>query len=170
MSITDLYAAFLECDSVCTDTRKITPNCIFFALKGDNFNGNKFALDAIRKGARYAVIDEEAYLTNDSCILVSDVLVSLQNLATYHRQQLKIPIVSLTGSNGKTTTKELINAVLSTSFKTSATKGNFNNHIGVPLTLLEFDSETEIGIVEMGFYESFQVDTFDDLNNIGKLL
>ncbi|NRA91212.1 MAG: UDP-N-acetylmuramoyl-tripeptide--D-alanyl-D-alanine ligase [Psychroserpens sp.] len=150
MSITDLYAAFLECDSVCTDTRKITPNCIFFALKGDNFNGNKFALDAISKGARYAVIDEEAYLTNDSCILVSDVLVSLQNLATYHRQQLKIPIVSLTGSNGKTTTKELINAVLSTSFKTSATKGNFNNHIGVPLTLLEFDSETEIGIVEMG--------------------
>lgn len=150
MNIEHLYKAFLECSSVTTDTRKVTTNAIFFALKGDNFNGNTFAQQALESGAKYAVIDEEEYATNSQMILVKDVLTALQELATYHRKKLNLPIIALTGSNGKTTTKELINAVLSTQFKTSATKGNLNNHIGVPLTLLEMTQETEIGIVEMG--------------------
>ena len=149
MNIESLYTLFLESNSVCTDTRKLKKNDIFFALKGDNFNGNKFAEDALKKGAIYAVIDEVAY-ENKQTILVSDVLRTLQELALYHRKQLNIPIIALTGSNGKTTTKELINAVLSQNFKTTATSGNFNNHIGVPLTLLSMTGETEIGIVEMG--------------------
>ena len=123
---------------------------MFFALKGDNFNGNAFALEALKKGAQFIVIDEVKYAQNDNCILVNNVLEALQSLATFHRKTLGIPIVALTGSNGKTTTKELINAVLSTTYRTFATKGNLNNHIGVPLTLLEFSKDTEIGIVEMG--------------------
>ncbi|WP_053977325.1 UDP-N-acetylmuramoyl-tripeptide--D-alanyl-D-alanine ligase [Mangrovimonas xylaniphaga] len=150
MNIEHLYKAFLECTSVTTDTRKVTANAIFFALKGDNFNGNKFAQQALENGAKYAVIDEKEYTTNSQMILVKDVLAALQELASYHRKKLNLPIIALTGSNGKTTTKELINAVLSTQFRTSATKGNLNNHIGVPLTLLEMTQETEIGIVEMG--------------------
>ncbi|WMI69650.1 UDP-N-acetylmuramoyl-tripeptide--D-alanyl-D-alanine ligase [Mangrovimonas sp. YM274] len=150
MNIEHLYKAFLECSSVTTDTRKVTTNAIFFALKGDNFNGNTFAQQALESGAKYAVIDEKEYATNPQMILVKDVLTALQELATYHRKKLNLPIIALTGSNGKTTTKELINAVLSTQFRTSATKGNLNNHIGVPLTLLEMTQETEIGIVEMG--------------------
>lgn len=122
---------------------------MFFALKGDNFNGNTYAKQAIDKGAKYAVIDEKEFQSKHT-ILVENVLVTLQNLATYHRNYLKTPIVALTGSNGKTTTKELINAVLSKKYKTTATKGNLNNHIGVPLTLLSLTKETEIGIVEMG--------------------
>lgn len=123
---------------------------MFFALKGGNFNGNIFALEALKKGAKFVVIDDEKFNQHANCILVDDVLEALQNLATYHRKVLDIPVIGLTGSNGKTTTKELINAVLSTTYKTSATKGNLNNHIGVPLTLLEFTKDTEIGIVEMG--------------------
>lgn len=123
---------------------------MFFALKGNNFNGNTFALEALENGAKYVVIDEEKYAQHDDCILVENVLHTLQTLATHHRKVLNIPIIALTGSNGKTTTKELINAVLSTTYNTSATKGNLNNHIGVPLTLLEFTNATEIGIVEMG--------------------
>ena len=123
---------------------------MFFALKGDNFNGNTFALEALENGAKYVVIDEGNYAQHDNCILVENVLHTLQALASHHRKVLNIPIIALTGSNGKTTTKELINAVLSTTYKTSATKGNLNNHIGVPLTLLEFTNATEIGIVEMG--------------------
>ncbi len=123
---------------------------MFFALKGDNFNGNKFAEEALKKGALYVVIDEESYKINNRFIFVENVLETLQDLATYHRKQLNLPIISLTGSNGKTTTKELINAVLSKKHKTTATKGNLNNHIGVPITLLEMSKETEIGIVEMG--------------------
>ena len=150
MNIEQLYNLFKINQSISTDTRAIVKGSLFFALKGDNFNGNKFAEDALKKGASYAIIDEEKYKLNDKMILVENVLVTLQNLATYHRKYLKLPIISLTGSNGKTTTKELINAVLSKKYNTSATVGNLNNHIGVPLTLLKMNSSTEIGIVEMG--------------------
>jgi UDP-N-acetylmuramoyl-tripeptide--D-alanyl-D-alanine ligase len=150
MNIAQLHAIFLGSNSVSTDTRKVKDNDLFFALKGDSFNGNKFAKDAIEKGARYAVIDEETYNIDDTFILVDNVLETLQELATYHRNYLGLKIIALTGSNGKTTTKELINAVLTTKYKTTATVGNLNNHIGVPLTLLSMNASTEIGIVEMG--------------------
>jgi UDP-N-acetylmuramoyl-tripeptide--D-alanyl-D-alanine ligase len=151
MKIEDIYQLYTKHFLVDTDTRTIRKNTIFFALKGDNFNGNTFAAEALMQGASYAIVDEEKYKNNTShIILVDDVLETLQALAKYHRKILNIPIIGLTGSNGKTTTKELINAVLSTKYKTSATKGNLNNHIGVPLTLLSMTPETEIGIVEMG--------------------
>ncbi|WP_166966199.1 UDP-N-acetylmuramoyl-tripeptide--D-alanyl-D-alanine ligase [Yeosuana marina] len=150
MKIKELHARFLKCSSASTDTRKITPNAMFFALKGENFNGNTYAEQAIKQGAKYVVIDEKEYMHSSKTILVSNVLETLQQLATFHREYLKTPIIALTGSNGKTTTKELINAVLSKKYKTSATKGNLNNHIGVPLTLLSMTKETELGIVEMG--------------------
>lgn len=148
--IENIHKLFLTSNGVTTDTRKIKSNTIFFGLKGDNFNGNKFALKAIELGASYAIVDEKKYAINDQFILVEDVLKTLQNLATFHRRYLNIPIVSLTGSNGKTTTKELIHVVLSKKFNTVATQGNLNNHIGVPLTLLNMNQSTEIGIVEMG--------------------
>lgn len=150
MSIENLYKLFSENYLVDTDTRSIRKGSIFFALKGSNFNGNKFASNALDKGSNYAIIDEIEYKTGSNTILVENVLETLQKLANYHRKQLNIPIISLTGSNGKTTTKELINAVLSKKFITTATKGNLNNHIGVPLTLLSMTKNTEIGIVEMG--------------------
>lgn len=135
---------------ISTDTRKISRNCLFFALKGPNFNGNTFAQQALDSGAAYAIIDEQEYLVNDRCILVEDVLKTLQLLGTHHRLQSKATIVGLTGSNGKTTTKELIYAVLSRKLKTIATRGNLNNHIGVPITLLSIREDTEVAIVEMG--------------------
>ena len=150
MKTTQLYPLFLECSSVDTDTRKIRKNSIFFALKGDNFNGNSYALEALKLGAKYAVVDEESYSNHPNIILVNDCLTALQQLANIHRKTLRTPIISLTGSNGKTTTKELINTVLSKRYKTVATIGNLNNHIGVPLTLLSMTESTEIGIVEMG--------------------
>ncbi|ARV06345.1 UDP-N-acetylmuramoyl-tripeptide--D-alanyl-D-alanine ligase [Polaribacter sp. SA4-10] len=150
MKITDIYVLYSKYYLVDTDTRSIRTNTIFFALKGDNFNGNNFAEEALNIGADYSIVDEKKYQTNSKIILVKNVLETLQELANYHRKQLNIPIISLTGSNGKTTTKELINAVLSEKFITSATKGNLNNHIGVPLTLLSMTPKTEIGIVEMG--------------------
>lgn len=151
MNIQQLHSIFLKSNSVCTDTRKINPNDIYFALKGDNFNGNTFAEKALESGARFAVIDEAKYNNNKgNYILVEDVLTTLQQLANYHRHYLNIKIIALTGSNGKTTTKELINAVLSKKYNTTATKGNLNNHIGVPLTLLSMTDTTEFGIVEMG--------------------
>lgn len=150
MKIEQLYKLFTESYLVDTDTRKIRKGSLFFALKGDNFNGNMFAKQAIDKGAKYAIIDESEYSQNSSTILAENVLETLQKLANYHRNKLNIPIISLTGSNGKTTTKELINAVISKKYKTLATTGNLNNHIGVPLTLLTMTPETEIGIVEMG--------------------
>ena len=150
MKIEQLHSLFLECGSVSTDTRKIKNNDMFFALKGENFNGNTYAKKALEAGARYSIIDEVEYKTSDKTILVDNVLETLQALATFHRLYLKIPILALTGSNGKTTTKELINSVLTQNFKTTATVGNLNNHIGVPLTLLSMNQNTEIGIVEMG--------------------
>jgi UDP-N-acetylmuramoyl-tripeptide--D-alanyl-D-alanine ligase len=150
MKIAQLHELFLQSNTVSTDTRKVTKDGMFFALKGDNFNGNTFAKQALENGAKFVIIDEEAFLINTQTILVDNVLNTLQELATYHRNYLKIKIIALTGSNGKTTTKELINAVLSQKYKTVATIGNLNNHIGVPLTLLSMNTDTEIGIVEMG--------------------
>jgi UDP-N-acetylmuramoyl-tripeptide--D-alanyl-D-alanine ligase len=150
MEIEKLYNYYLESRKVSTDTRKILPGSIFFALKGDRFNANEFAAQALEKGASYAVIDEERYSVSDKCIVVTDVLATLQQLAAHHRQQLRIPVIGLTGSNGKTTSKELVNAVLSRKYKTYATMGNLNNHIGVPLTLLAIDDSIEIAVVEMG--------------------
>lgn len=174
--IAELYTIFKKHPVVCTDSRKITTDCIFFALKGENFNGNTYALEALKKGASYAVIDEEQYKTSANTILVENVLETLQKLANYHRNQLDIPIVSLTGSNGKTTTKELINVVLAKKYNTTATKGNLNNHIGVPLTLLSMNTDTEIGIVEMGanhqkeiaFLSSIAEPDFGYITNFGK--
>ena len=150
MNIEQLYKLYSQNYLVDTDTRKIRSGSIYFALKGENFNGNHFAIEALNKGANYAIIDEKEYKINSTTILVENVLKTLQKLANFHRNKLNIPIISLTGSNGKTTTKELINAVLSKKFNTTATAGNLNNHIGVPLTLLSMTPNTEIGIVEMG--------------------
>lgn len=151
MKIETLHQHFLQSSGICTDTRKITPNCLFFALRGDNFNGNEFAQEALDKGAYKVVIDDmRAHKNTGETILHGNSLALLQKLATYHRNYLKVPIIALTGSNGKTTTKELINAVLSQKYQTTATQGNLNNHIGVPLTLLSMTRETEFGIVEMG--------------------
>ena len=150
MKIQDIYHLYSKHYLVDTDTRNIRENTLFFALKGANFNGNKFAEKALKLGARYAIVDEEEYNTQPNIILVDNVLETLQELAKYHRTLLKTIIIGLTGSNGKTTTKELINVVLSKKHKTTATIGNLNNHIGVPLTLLTMTPETEIGIVEMG--------------------
>lgn len=150
MKIKDIYNLYTTHFLVDTDTRSIRKNSLFFALKGENFNGNKFAEKALELGAKYAIVDEEIYKTNSNIIVVDDVLETLQKLSNYHRKALNIPIIGLTGSNGKTTTKELINTVLSKKYKTTATAGNLNNHIGVPLTLLSMTTETEIGIVEMG--------------------
>ena len=150
MDIQSLYQKFLECGKVSTDTRQIAPGSVFFALKGPNFNANTFAGEALRKGARYAVIDEKEFVTDDRTILVEDGLKALQQLARHHRDQLQLPVIGLTGSNGKTTTKELLFAVLSKKYKTHATQGNLNNHIGVPLTILAMDSSIEMAVIEMG--------------------
>jgi UDP-N-acetylmuramoyl-tripeptide--D-alanyl-D-alanine ligase len=150
MDIAKIHELFLKCTSVSIDTRKIQPNSFFVAIKGENFDANTFAKEALEKGASYVIIDNSDYFIDQRTILVGDSLKTLQELAQHHRNYLKLPIIALTGSNGKTTTKELIHAVLSAKYKTKATVGNLNNHIGVPLTLLSFTSETEIGIVEMG--------------------
>jgi len=150
MDINKLYSLFLKHPIICTDTRNIVEGSIFFALKGESFNGNKFANDAIDKGCAWAIIDQIEYKKSDKHILVDDTLTTLQELAKHHRNQLNIPVIGITGTNGKTTTKELINKVLSKKFKTHATQGNLNNHIGVPLTILETPKDTEIAIIEMG--------------------
>ena len=150
MKIKDLYTLYSKNFLVDTDTRNIRKNTLFFALKGDNFNGNEFAKEALQLGASYSIVDEKEHKRSDAIILVDNVLETLQKLARYHRKQLDIPIIGLTGSNGKTTTKELIHCVLSEKYRTKATKGNLNNHIGVPLTLLSMTPKTDIGIVEMG--------------------
>lgn len=176
MDIKKIHDLFLSSSTVCTDTRKITEDCMFFALKGENFDGNKFASDALKKGAKYAIIDNKDFQIGNQYILVDNVLKTLQNLASYHRKYLNLKIIALTGSNGKTTTKELINAVLSKNYNTIATVGNLNNHIGVPLTLLSMDKTTEIGIVEMGanhqkeieFLCSIAMPDFGYITNFGK--
>jgi len=150
MDINYIHNLFLKCNSVSIDTRKIEANSLFVAIKGERFDANTFAKEALVKGASYVVIDDKSFYIDERTILVEDSLVALQELAKFHRKYLKLPIIALTGSNGKTTTKELIHVVLSKKYNTKATVGNLNNHIGVPLTLLSFNSETEIGIVEMG--------------------
>lgn len=176
MQISGLYQKYLETGKVSTDTRQITPGSVFFALKGPSFNGNQFANEALKNGATYAVVDESAYATDPRCILVGDALKALQDLARYHRDQLKIPVIGLTGSNGKTTSKELVHAVLSTTFKTYATRGNLNNHIGVPVTLLSIDASIEMAVVEMGANRLGEIEmlcsicrpTHGFITNIGK--
>lgn len=148
--ISELYTHYLSSKSVTTDSRHIAPQSIFFALKGARFDGNAFAEQALQQGASYAVIDDPSYQKDERYILVEDALDTLQKLANHHRQQLSIPVLAITGSSGKTTTKELIKAVLQQRYKTTATQGNLNNHIGVPLTLLSIDDSTEIAVVEMG--------------------
>ena len=150
MEITELYQKYLETGKVSTDSRQITPDSVFFALRGPSFNANEFAAQALARGARYAVVDEPQFATDNRFLLVDDSLTALQNLAHHHRLQLAIPIIGLTGSNGKTTSKELLHAVLSKKFNAVATKGNLNNHIGVPLTLLGIDRTCEVAIIEMG--------------------
>ena len=177
MDIKELYILYKKSYKVTTDTRLQLNDSIFFALKGDNFNGNLYAKEALAKGADFAVIDEEQDEFDDRFIMVEDVLQTLQNLATYHRQCLDIPIIALTGSNGKTTTKELINIVLSQKYNCTATKGNLNNHIGVPVTLLTMTPETEIGVVEMGANHRHEIESlckialpdFGYITNFGKV-
>lgn len=150
MEISALYEIFKKYPLVTTDTRNSPENSIFFALKGANFNGNQYAQKALEQGCSYAVVDEEEYVVNDRTILVEDSLKALQQLANYHRRQLKIPIIGITGSNGKTTTKELVSAVLAKEYNVIFTEGNLNNHIGVPLTLLKMNKQHEVAVVEMG--------------------
>jgi len=150
MTTEQLYKVYRKHPVICTDTRKISESCLFFALKGDQFNGNEFAQKAIESGAAYALVDEAKYAVNEHFILVSNVLETLQDLARFHRKMLTIPVIGITGSNGKTTTKELIRSVLSQKFSTYATEGNLNNHIGVPLSILSITDDFEIAIIEMG--------------------
>ena len=150
MEIGELYNIYKESPSVQTDTRKLKQGDLFFALKGDNFNGNAFAKTALEIGASLAVIDEKEFEIPGKTILVNDVLLTLQQLAKHHRLQFNKPFIAITGSNGKTTTKELIHAVLATTYKTYTTEGNLNNHIGIPLTLLKIKEDAEIAVIEMG--------------------
>lgn len=150
MNTIELYELYKINRSVQTDTRKLIKGDIFFALRGPNFNANAFAETALANGADYAVIDDAEYNTHANMILVNDVLKSLQDLALFHRNQFHIPFIAITGSNGKTTTKELIHEVLSSSFKTYTTQGNLNNHIGVPLTILNIGPDAEMAVIEMG--------------------
>lgn len=150
MQIEQLYQRFLESGKISTDTRQISEGSLFFALRGDKFNANEFASQALDRGASCCVIDDARFAQDNRCILVDDVLKTLQDLARYHRSKLTIPVIGLTGSNGKTTSKELVLAVLSKKFNAYATKGNLNNHIGVPLTVLAIDHSYDIAIVEMG--------------------
>lgn len=176
MNTEQLYQHYLQHPLVCTDTRQIQPGCMFFALKGEHFNGNQFAAQALEAGAALAVVDDPSVAADERFILVDDVLMALQNLARYHRRQLPIPFIGITGTNGKTTTKELLYAVLSQRFKTQATQGNLNNHIGVPLTILSLSAQTEMAIIEMGanhikeieFLCSIAQPTHGLITNVGK--
>ncbi|MEO9872549.1 UDP-N-acetylmuramoyl-tripeptide--D-alanyl-D-alanine ligase [Ekhidna sp.] len=171
-----LYARFLLSDGVSIDTRTIKKDNLFFAISGPNFNANQFAEEALEKGAAYAVVDDESYTTSEKIILVDDCLTALQQLAVFHRDRFKRPVIGITGSNGKTTTKELISKVLSEKYIVHATKGNYNNHIGVPLTLLHIHPQVEIAIIEMGANHvgeiaqlcSFSKPTHGLITNIGR--
>ena len=163
MEIGSIHKIFLKSNGVSTDSRKVKKNDIYFSLKGPNFNGNEFAKSAIEKGACYAIVDQKEYVIDKSYILVEDCLKTLQNLANYHRKNSKAKIIGLTGSNGKTTSKELIFSVLKNEFKTIATTGNLNNHIGVPLTLLSIKEDTEIAIIEMGANHLKEIETLSNI-------
>ena len=160
MTIEQLYGIYRKYPSVQTDSRKLSAGDLYFALKGPSFNGNNFAKQALEKGAVYAIIDEKEYATDDRMIVVGNTLETLQQLARHHRQQFNIPVIAITGSNGKTTTKELIHAVLSTTYKTYTTKGNLNNHIGIPLTLLSIKDDAEMAVIEMGANHQKEIEKY----------
>ena len=182
LSTEQLYSKFLECTGLSTDTRRITPHCLFVALKGDNFNGNTFAEQALASGARYALVDDPDVAHRNQitgsgrCLLAADSLLALQNLARHHRRTFTFPVVGLTGSNGKTTTKELIAAVLGKNYRIYATVGNLNNHIGVPLTLLAITDQYDMAVVEMGANHQQEIEllcsiaqpTHGLITNVGK--
>jgi UDP-N-acetylmuramoyl-tripeptide--D-alanyl-D-alanine ligase len=172
-----LYSIFQKGAKISTDTRQVSEGCIFFALKGDKFDGNQYAAEALQKGAAYAVVDDPAVVADDRFLLVEDVLAALQDLARHHRKTFTFPVIALTGSNGKTTTKELIAKVLSMKYNTYATKGNLNNHIGVPLTILSVDpAKHEMAVIEMGanhqaeiaLLSTIALPTHGLITNIGK--
>lgn len=176
MTIEQLYQVYLQFPSVETDTRKIKKGDLFFALKGPHFNGNGFAAKALEAGAAYAIIDEAAFVTGENTILVDDVLKALQDLAHHHRKQFNIPFIAITGSNGKTTTKELVHVVLNTTFTTYTTEGNLNNHIGIPLTILKVKKDAKVAVIEMGAnhqkeiagYCEYTMPTHGIITNAGK--
>ena len=175
MEIKELYAIFKQHSTLCTDSREITNGAIFISLKGKNFNGNQYALKAIQDGCSYAIVDEKEYDIHQNTILVNNALKTLQDLATYHRNQVNIPLIGITGSNGKTTSKELINAILNSELSCYATKGNLNNHIGVPLSILKINKKHKIAIIEMGANHQKEIEflcniaqpTFGVITNIG---
>ncbi|MDB4126548.1 UDP-N-acetylmuramoyl-tripeptide--D-alanyl-D-alanine ligase [Flavobacteriales bacterium] len=175
MKIKEIYALFQQHSTICTDSRKITNGAMFISLRGENFNGNKYALKAIQDGCSYAIVDEKEFDIHQNTILVNNALKTLQDLATYHRNQLNIPLIGITGSNGKTTSKELINAILNSELSCYATKGNLNNHIGVPLSVLEINKNHKIAIIEMGANHQKEIEflcniaqpTFGVITNIG---
>ena len=175
MDIKDIYDIFKQNPTICTDTREVTKDSIFISLKGEKFNGNKFALKSIEDGCAYAIVDEEEYDVNKHTILVHNALKTLQDLATYHRNQLNIPLIAITGTNGKTTSKELINTVLNSKLRCIATKGNLNNHIGVPLSILKINKQHEIAVIEMGANHQKEIEflcniaqpTYGVITNIG---
>jgi len=176
MSNSDLYKIYLKNPNICTDSRNIISGGIFFALSGEHFNGNKFALEAINKGCSFAIIDDKKYNSKPNTILVENVLKTLQDLAKIHREKLTIPVIGITGTNGKTTSKELIKNVLKSCMNCYATKGNLNNHIGVPLSILEINSRHDIAVIEMGANHKNEIDflcniskpTHGVITNIGK--
>ena len=176
MPITELYHIFQKYPVVSTDSRNIPASCIFFALKGETFDGNRYAADALDKGAAYAVVDNPEIAVDTRFILVDDVLSALQKLAQHHRRQMNIPVLAITGTNGKTTTKELVSAVLQQKYHVTCTQGNLNNHIGVPLTLLKLNAQTEIAVIEMGANHPGEISTlchivepnYGLVTNIGK--
>ncbi len=176
MNIEEIYKIYQQFPSIRTDSRKIEKDDIFFALKGPNFNGNQFAEQALKDGAAYVVADEPVGFEEKRIIQVNDVLETLQQLAKFHREQFSIPFIAITGSNGKTTTKELLHAVLSTTYKTYTTKGNLNNHIGIPLTILKIKHDAEIAVIEMGANHQHEIEGYCEyaqpthglITNIGK--
>lgn len=176
MNIERLYEIFLQHPSIQTDSRKVNRGDLFFALKGPNFNGNTFAVQALHQGAAYAIVDEDVNPENEKIILTEDVLKTLHQMARHHRLQFKIPFIAITGSNGKTTTKELVHAVLSSTYKTYTTQGNLNNHIGIPLTILEVKKDAEMAVIEMGAnhigeiagYSQYAIPTHGIITNCGK--
>lgn len=176
MKIEEIYNLFLGCGSVCTDTRNIKKDSLYIALKGENFDGNKFCKDAILKGSKFAIVDNKDYADNVKIFFVENTLITLQELARFHRRQFNIPVISITGTNGKTTTKELISCVLQKKYNIAYTKGNLNNHIGVPLSLLEINNNTQIAVIEMGANHPGEIKTLCEIalpdygiiTNIGK--
>ena len=176
MDMQALYELFMKYPEISTDSRQIVPGSLFFALSGENFDGNRFASEALNKGAAYAIIDDPAHKKSDHYIAVENVLKTLQNLAVWHRDKLNIPFIGITGSNGKTTTKELVIKVLRQKYQAAGTEGNLNNHIGVPLSLLKITSRHEIAVIEMGanhpgeigFLASLAKPDYGIITNVGK--